>query len=773
MVNTVGLSLGICCAVIIFLLLQYLTNFDRFHSKRDRIFRVVADQTINDVENYTMGTPLPLAEALRGEFPELTHVTTTRYNYGGLLTITRDGEQRKFQEEDGIAFVEPAFFEIFDFPWLTGTPGDLSAPNCVAVNETMARKLFGQAEPVGQTIRLDNTVDLKVIGIVRDFPANTDFPFTVLISFPTMRTLGYDMASWYSVSSKVNTYVVLPEGMAVKTLQDRLPALKEKFMPNDLNQNRYKLQALQEMHFDPRYGVYGGQTASRATLWVLGAVGLFLLIAACINFINIATAQAATRAREVGVRKVLGAFRSQLAGQFMTETFFIVSASIFLGTFMAHLALPSIQSLLGIELSLRPFKDLQLLLFLGGLLALVTLFAGGYPAISLSRFRPAIALRNKIRIKGGIGLRRGLIVFQFVISQALIIGTIVVAIQSDYLRHKDLGFEQSAIVVVPLPDNDPVTLTRIKSSLLADNNIRDVSFSYRSPAAATQWSSNVRHRLSGGEEDFIVDLKLADANYLPLHDIQFVAGRNYVANDTLTELVVNESFARHLGLAPHDIIGKMFKIWNKPYLPVVGVVQDFHTQSLHEEIHPCLIGPEYSSYEEIAIRIDMTNVDEALSHIEKIWSDIFPESVFEQQFLEDRIAAFYDGEQRMSLLFRAFAGIAVMLGCTGLFGLVSFMAVRRTKEIGVRKVLGATARNILFSFGREFIILLIISFVVAAPVAYAILQSWLESFVYRIEMGTGIFAMSFGIALLIALLTIGYRAFKVATVNPADSLKYE
>jgi hypothetical protein len=361
-INLFGLALGMTCCLFIFLIIQYELRFDRFHSQRERIYRIVTDEKINDIFSPTMGTPIPMAAALRQDFPNLEKTTVVFGNHSGLFAVKRDEQTvNRFQENARVAFVEPEFFEIFDFPWAVGDPKSLAEPNCAALTEDLAKKFFGNADPMGQTIRMDNQIELKVIGIVKNFPVHTDFPFTVLISWRTISQTGRNVTLWSSLDSNVNTYVLFARNDSPEALQSKLPAFKNKYHPDakDMNKRVHKLQPLSEVHYDGRYGNYGQRATSKATLWALGAIGVFLLITACINFINMATTQAINRAKEVGVRKVLGAFRSQLVGQYLGETLVITLLGAALAVMLAEVLLPTLNSVLQLKISFHPFTDLS------------------------------------------------------------------------------------------------------------------------------------------------------------------------------------------------------------------------------------------------------------------------------------------------------------------------------------------------------------------------------------------------------------------------------
>ena len=423
----------------------------------------------------------------------------------------------------------------------------------------------------------------------------------------------------------------------------------------------------------------------------------------------------------------------------------------------------------------HPLGNPSLLGFIALLIVAVSLLAGLYPAFVLSRFMPATALKGRGGTTGGGGLmlRRGLVIVQFSISQLLTIGTVIVTMQMDYVRTKELGFDKDAIVTVPLLDNKGSRLQALRAQLVGHSSIERVTFAYSSAASDNSWDTNLHHSLHGPEEVFDTDLKFADAEYVPTYGLQFIAGRNYVASDTVTELVVNETFARKLGIAPLDLVGKTFRLGRRPALPIVGVVKDFHARPLVDEIRPCLLAANRNAYQEADIKVHAQQMKEALAQIEKAWVSAFPEFVYSFQFLDDRIARFYEEGQKILDVFRIFAAIAILVGCIGLIGMMSFVAAQRVKEIGVRKVLGATVPNILSLFSKEFSALVVLAFGIAAPVAYMTMNSWLSNFAYRIDIGVGTLLWGLLVTVVVAAATIGYRAIKAATVNPVEALRYE
>jgi len=779
-INVFGLALGITCSLMLFLLIKYELSFDNFHAKAARLCRVNTIYVRAEGESHDTGTPFPFGPALRKDFPELEKVAMADFDesYGLITIIDGDKAPVRYREKEGIVFIEPDFFDMFDFPWIAGNPKTLAEPNNVALTEELAQKYFPNENPIGKRIRLDNKLDLIVTGVLKNFPSNTDFPFKLLVSFITVKDLGRELESWQNTMSLLQTYVLLPENLSFKNLESRLPAFLEKYWTDKdgVDKRIHTVQPLREIHFDTRYGAFSGKVTSKATIVALALIGFFLIVTACINFVNLATAQAIDRSKEVGVRKVLGANRMQLIRHFMGETLAITILAVFLALALNELFLSHVAKILGRDLSLHLFGDTSVAWFLLMIGAAVSLLSGFYPALVLSGFQPALALKSKNTTKqgGGLTLRRGLVIVQFAISQALIIGTLIIAAQMDYFRNKDLGFNKDAIVTVALRNRDPLRLETLRTQLLQNAAIKNVSLAYASASSGNSWSTSYHHKLGDHLEKHVASLRFADARYFETYGLQLLAGRAYAECDTIKEFVVNEALVRQLGFAsPQDAIGEYLTFWDAPAKPIVGVVKNFHLVSLHDEIKPCLMATNQRDYRQASIKINFQDAKAALQHIEKIWNATFPENVFEYKFLDDTIAEFYEDEEKMSQLLKIFAGIAILIGCLGLFGLVSFMAAQRTKEIGVRKVLGASAGDILALFSKEFAGLILVAFLLAAPIAYFAMNDWLENFVYRINVGLGVFLSTIVVTFVVAGATVGYRAMRSALTNPAEALRYE
>lgn len=780
LINIGGLAIGIAASLLIFLFIRYELSFDTFHTKRNRIYRVLSDFSTSAGTDYTQGVPIPLAGAMRQDFPQLAKVAAIKSENDLQITIPglNGKPDKKLKEYNGIFYTEPALFEIFDFPWLEGNPATaLLQPNTVALTQTVADRYFGSwKQAVGKTIKVDNKTLLTVTGIIKDLPKNTDLPLKVVISYSTDPET--KQPSWDWITSRNQCYVLLAEGQKLASVTNQLPAFAKKYYNQDqASKQGHTVQALRDMHFDQRVNVFGGNSTSRKQLMTLGLIGLFLLVVACINFVNLATAQAVNRSKEIGVRKVLGSNRRQLTWQFLSETALITSCSLLIASILAELTLPWLRDLVGRDLSLNLFHYPSILLFLVVIGVLVTFLAGFYPAMVLSGFDPIVAIKSKVTAKtvGALSLRRVLVVTQFVIAQLLIVGTLVVVKQMDYFKTRPQGFDRAAIALVELP-TDSLGKSRLdyfKAEVARLNGVQQTSLCSSPPASGWVWGTSFTYANNPRPEQFDLNMKMADVDYFSTFGITLVAGRKPYPSDTLREIVVNETMVRKLGLKyADDIIGKTITMHARP-LAIVGVARDFNSQSLHDALAPIAIMTSKRSYTKLAIRLDPRQIKPAMKQVQAIWDKVYPEYVYDAHYFDKDIVSFYDEEEMMSKLFRMFAAIAIFISCLGLYGLVSFMAVQRTKEVGIRKVLGASVQHIVYLFSREFTILIIVAFVVAGPLSYYFMNKWLSTFYYRINISWGIFALAMVVSILLAWITVGYKAIRAAMASPVKSLKSE
>lgn len=771
-INVFGLTLGISCALIIFSLVNYHLGFDNFHNDADRIYRFVTEEH-RDVVDYEASVPPAFGGAFREDYAFSEQVARLCTQYDELITIDAKDGLRKFNET--IAFAEPEFFRIFNFPLLTGNPETiLVEPNTAIITKQIALKYFGDDPAVGKTIRLSNTIDFIVTGILQDFPVNTDIQTEIYFSYSTIKQYNEWYASddaWGGITSSIKTYTRLKPDVHPIDVEEAVQAYVQKFRPKSKNVHHYKLQPLSDVHFNARYeGVM-----SKTTIWILSLVGALLVLTASLNFINLTTAQAVTRSKEVGVRKSLGGARGQLFRQFTIETGLVVLIASTLALAFSYTILPQLNNFLNTNITINLFTDTRLMLFVVLLIIVVTGLSGVYPGIVLSGFKPVLALKGKLSGKqsGNFTIRRALIITQFSISQILLLGLIVMFFQMRYFSKTDMGFDTDAIIMVPVGSNDE-KLKTVKSQLLQVPSVEHVSLCFGAPASDNQWTTSLRFDDRVESETFSISHKGVDEDYLSIFNLELVAGRNLTSSDTVREFLVNESLLSKLNLAdPEEILGKNITVNGSWKGPVVGVVKDFHEQSFHADIRPVFLTTSANTYNSIAVKINMHDASQALASIEKVWSDMYPDLIYKYDFLDDQIANFYETEQQMVSIVYIFAGIALIIGALGLYGLVSFMAVQKTKEIGIRKVLGGDMGQILWIFGKEFSSLLAVAFLIAAPVGWLVMSEWLSNYAYKVEISIWMFGLELLIIALVVLISVGYRSMKAVVANPVESLRSE
>ena len=780
LINIAGLTLGLLCATLIFLKIRHETRFDAHRPEADRIYRVLIRNVGMGITN--SGVPYPFGEAFRTDFPE---VPSTMLEVMQNPTVQLEGDQPPFQGEASVALVEAAYFDIFAHDWIQApAPGQMEAPNMAVISDRLAAKYFGEASPLGRLIDLNQRYTVQVVGLFRDPGLPTELPFALLLSYSTGDSARAENNNWGSVSSNVQCYAKLPPGMSPEPIRAQGPAFLEKYNPpgeddDDTWQEELTLMPLREVHFFTEGDHFGVQPASRESLWTLGVIGLFMLLTACINFINLNTVLIFRRAKEVGLRKVLGSLPAQIVGYFLTETGILTLISLLLTLALAPFATRELMPLLGGEWNFAGTASgsgfwLYVLLVFAG----VVLAAGLYPALLLARIQPVQSLKNRVGLRygQGINLRKGLVILQFGISQALLIVTLVMMSQMDYFRSRPLGFDREAVLQVNLPGDATGSQGQaFKDKLLSHPDIARVSLSNSGTASGSIWKSNFTFFPADTSLPVIEDyaqIKMVDADYLSTYGIQLLAGEDLVPTDSANRCLINTSLLKALGFQqPEEALGHSIESWGRR-LPIVGVVRDFHTTSLHRPIEPVLIWVSPDNYHLAAIKLQRIN-PEVLASIQTEWEASYPGFMYHSRFLDESIERFYAAEERAYKLFRLFAGLAIVIGALGLFGLISFMAASRSKEVGIRKVLGASVAQLVGLFTREFAWLVLVGFALAAPAAWYLSQEWLSEFAYRIEAGPGYFAAGLLLSALLVTLTVGVKAYRTATTNPVEALRDE
>ncbi len=776
-INIFGLSLGIACSIVIFTIVKYHLGFDNFHENKDRIYRIVTEWH-DDEPGFSEAVPSPVGRAFRSEFTFAEKTARVISYNDALVAMDAGNDRKKFKEESGIAYAEPEFFDIMHFPLVKGNQQNfLSSPNSAAITEKLATKYFGTEDPMGKTIRINNKTDFIVKGILKDLPNNTDHREEIYLSYQNLidqsKWLATD-SNWGGVYSGSHCFILLKQNATPAQANQALAQLvKKNYTGRDANVWHFRLQELADIHFNPDFN----GTANKKYLWAFTLIGLFLIITACVNFINLATAQALNRSKEVGIRKVLGSMPKQLFWQFIAETALITFFALILAIIIAVLSMPFVNQLFQSNMSLQLLQNPSLWIFLLVTGVVVTFLSGSYPGLVLARFQPVMALKSQLSQKhiGGFSLRRILVVTQFAISQMLIIGTIVIASQMHFSKNTDMGFTKDAIISLPIPISDKVKMNTLRTRLSGVAGVEKITLCYQPPASGSNNSTGIRYDNRAEDEHWSINVKNADADYLGTFGLKLVAGRNFFPSDSAREILVNETFVKKLNIkSPQEVIGKRVSInGGSTVAPIAGVVKDFHNYSFHSEISALCILPDNNNYRTCAIKVNMKNIQPAMAAMEKIWNETYPDYLYAYEFLDERIARFYEGDTMTLKLIEAFAIIAIIIGSLGLYGLVSFMAVRKTKEIGVRKVLGADLKDILWLFGKEFTRLLLVAFVIAAPVGWWAMSQYLQEYKNRISLHPGIFLLAIAATFLIAAITVGYRSVKAAAANPVTSLRTE
>ncbi len=786
--NIVGLALGIGCSVVIFKVINYELAYDKHHANFDQVYRIVAEDIRPDRVDFGMGVPHPLAGALKEDFPEVVEIVRTHYTGSAQINTLANGEiDKKFLIDDGLVYTEPSFFKIFDTKWLAGTDENaLAEPKTAVITASVMKKLFGlekdQADQaIGETIEENNQVNYTIIGVIEDFPENTSLPFKILLEYDAQGATNVyyrDGTLWNSVSSSTNAYFLTGSGFNSRAMESKLPEFVEKYHGEGESQELvYHVQPLSDVHYSKDYDSYGNNVP-KESIFALAIIAIFLILTACINFVNLATAQAANRSKEVGIRKAIGGARIQLVAQFFSEIFIITLVATGISLAIGELLFIYLEEVIGYRLTLFPLTDAPTVIFLLLVMTLVTVLSAAYPSFLLARMNTVMALKNKITTKthsGGLSLRKGLVIFQFAISQFMIIGTLIITAQMDFFLNKELGFDTEAIILTYVPERDKQLMDRFEQEMRTSSSIVDVTYSMSAPTGQSSSHSNFNYAPLKSEDDYHGNFKPVDSRFVEFFGIDILAGRGIQDSDSNNLVVVNKKIADLMGFQERypEIIGeKITTGWNGEKT-IVGVMDNFHTKSLHEDLDYVLLLNEPRFFYEVAFKTASGSFQQAMDHFNKSWEQVFPEYVSFWEFYDDQLSENYSSERSISSLMKLFSLISIAIGCLGLYGLISFIAQNKMKEIGVRKVLGASVYSILTLFSKEIMVLLAVAFVLASPIALYVLSSWLEDFKFSIAISPNYFVVAFFVSALLALVTISHRTITSALVNPAKTLKDE
>ena len=789
-INVLGLTAGIAAALLIFRIVKYELSFNADFENADRIVRVVSVvKTSEEGEVPNVCTPIPAMDGIEN-VPQFEASSRIKEHWCMVTVPDPNGEVplRKFNfESDELAFfAEPEFFEVFSLKWLAGDPATaLNDPSTVVLTKTWAEKCFDNwSEATGKTILIDNIIPVAVKGVVDDFPVNTDFPLTFLISYSTLKAYAayffYDPDSWGNCSSNNQVYALLRDKNQMDEANLILAKVGEKEYSGGTNvQGRvHLLQPLSDLHYNPDYHHSGTHRTEKSRLRILSIIGILILVMACFNFINLATAQASLRAKEVGVRKTLGGRRSQLIGQFMTEIALLVVVSTIMGSALATVSAPLLKHVSHVPDALPMFNNPIVWMFLAGACIVVTLLAGLYPSLALAGFQPVMALKSNFNntLIGGTPLRKSLVVLQFVIAQGLIISAMITILQLDYIRSRDLGFSKDLVYTFGF-NSDSITIARqqaLKQRMLQIPGVEVASLSSDQPMSGNTWTSNFKYADRPEDEPYGINQKFCDADYAKTYGIRLLAGRWFVPSDTIREGVVNMTLLNKLGIAnPQEIVGQRMRVGGRRIVDIVGVMEDIHQHSLRHNHEPLLLTTRKEFYWEAGLKIRPDNISTTLASVKSAFDEVLPEQVFSGRFLDERIAQFYEDDKRLSATCKAFGLLAIIISCLGLFGLATHAAAQRVKEIGIRKVLGASITGILTLLSKDFLRLVLIALLLASPLAWYLMNRWLTNFAYRIDIPWTVFVLAGVLAVAIAFATVSFQSLRAALANPVESLRSE
>jgi putative ABC transport system permease protein len=798
-INVLGLSIGISASLVIYLIVEYDFSFDRFQRDGDRIYRVVTDLKFSGEPFHNSGVPYPLPEAVRKEIRGIDESASFFETFPKVrIPASRNTKPAFFKHQTGIVFADKHYFKLFHFyNWLQGSSEiSLNDPFQVVLTESRAKNYFHGPELsdlIGRQIIYDDSITATVTGIVKDPEETTDFTFKEFISLSTISHSGLknsiERTSWESITSNFQFFVKLSDLSRPAQIVSQLALVRNKYN-REKEQNGdltvHHLQPLSDIHFNEIYDNFDQRLAHKPTLYGLMVVAVFLLVLGCINFINLTTAQASQRAREIGIRKTLGSSGKQLISQFLGETFLLTLTSLLLSLALTPWLLKIFSDFIPSGLHFDLLHHPGIYLFLAALLVIVTILSGLYPALILTRFQPALVLKNQVYYGGATSLRtwlrKILTIFQFVIAQVFIMATLIVGKQIRYSLNKDLGYKKDAIISFGVP----YTWGRPdKKRFVLMDKIRSLPgieiAALGGPAPADQGSSSTTLKYLDGKKEIKtqVQIKNGDSNYIRIFGLRLLAGRNAlpVPGDSIRESIINQTYARILGFKnPDEAIGKT--IGDKQKYPIVGVFADFHQASLHTPIKPLIFFPSNDSYFNIHIALNPQvggggQWKTTIAQTEKAFKQIYPEEDFSYQFFDESIAKFYKSEQDISRLLKWATGLAIFISCLGLMGLVIYTTHTRTKEIGVRKVLGASVLQIVRILSGEYFRLVLIAFVISVPIAWWAIHEWLTNFAYRTPVSWWIFALSGLLILFIAFITLSIQTIRAALANPVKSLRTE
>ena len=789
-INIAGLAFAMTCCLLIFLFIQDELSYDRYHSKANRIYRITREFLSPDGSTtlHLGHVSPPFGPLLKNDFPDFEHVVRTRQNRY-LIALQENAEEKKVFNEDNVFYAEPELFQVFDIPLTEGNKSKaLRDPYTMILSETTARKYFGKENVQGKRLKINNKLDFEVTGVFADFPRQSHLHPDFLLAFSTLEdsTLyGRKRLETNWGNNSFATYaVVKDQPFDPKKMEAQFPAFLDKHMGADVGKNsampstwtRLYLQKLTDIHLHSQLDSEIETNGNINNVYMMGVIGLFIILIACFNFVNLSTARATKRSKEVGLRKVVGAFRVQLIGQYLSESVLTAMLSLAISLGLSFFALNWLNNFTGKFLEIN-LSHLTLVVGLVGFAFIVGLLAGIYPAFLVSGFKPVLVLKGQLgSTKGKGGIRKTLVVAQFAISIALMIATAITFQQLEFLNKRDLGYAKDQIVTLQNFRELEPTYDAFYNELLKHSSIKNVGRSDLIPTdrLVDYDDAKVQKGDSMAATNVVIKNVSADYDFFDTYKISFASGRNFsksIKTDDSLAFILNEAAVKMIGWQNEDAVGKDFQ-YGGTRGKVIGVVKDFHFESLHEPIVPVVFFPS-RGYGRISVKIAGNDMQQGIAHIEKTWKAFLPHRPFEYQFLSLRYQQLYESEKKQGQLFTIFSGLAIFIACLGLFGLATFNTLQRVKEIGIRKVMGASMTHILTLLSKEIVILVLIANVLAWPAAWYFMGKWLDGFAYKIDLPLFVFVLSTVTAIFIALITVSSQTIKTALTNPAKTLRYE
>jgi putative ABC transport system permease protein len=774
-INIFGLSIGLATCLLILTWITHELSYDHFHEKSSSIYRASLEMQSNGQIVSTAVSPTALLPALK-EFPEV-EAGVRVYNPTAWNPYVVKNDDKIFQENK-FYVADSTFFKVFSFELSEGNKAKaLVQPYSVILTESMAKKYFGDNEPLGKTLLINNTQEYTITGVMPDVPSNSLLQFDFLASFTSIRQ-GREEPVWWSANYQ--TFFILKDGTDVKSFSAKTDDFINKAIGLTSPQDKvhYHIMKMTDIHLRSSCENEPELIGNIQYIYIFGAVALLILGIACINYVNLATARAMDRAKEVGIRKVAGAFRKQLIAQFMGESALIAIVAYMIAFSFVYITLPFFNSLTSLHFDTTVFSTPEFIVTSMVAVAFIAIFSGAYPAVAITSFKPVAVLKGSFKHSGkGVFLRQLLVITQFSISVILIVSTLVIFSQLSFIQEKKIGFQKENVLILPLDRQTEKVYSQLKTEFMRRTNVVAMGRGTESPIKI---QGGYSFDVSGDneQEDMLVTAVASDTGYIPALNMTMVEGRNFTAGDfqrletdTLYSFIVNQSALKAFFLSPKDAIGKQARLSGRRG-EIVGVVEDFHFSSLHNAIGPLVIFSE-DTYNLIAVRVNTNDITRDLERMRKISASLLPHRPFEYEFLDQKYDSMYAAEQKLGKLFTIFATLAIIIACSGLLGLVAFSAAQKTKEIGIRKVLGATPTNIVYLITRDFAKLVIISIVIGVPVSVWLMQQWLGDFAYHVPIGITPFIIATLACLVIAFGTAGSQALKAALLDPSKTLRNE